>query len=160
METDEKKKIIIKLRKETGWGFMDIKKALNASDWNAEEAKVWLSSYHKKPGILFQRDEYNSYKPSKETVEKNKRAYDAMMAYEKNCMSKYDRTGKPSLMPQKGDTMLDFAGRYGTTISEMKKALPEVEYNLESTKFNCINVVDGFSICSIQCPWCETAKGF
>jgi len=52
--TDNKKLELVKqLRKETGWGMMDCKMALNASNWEVEGAKSWLIQYRKKSGIMF-----------------------------------------------------------------------------------------------------------
>lgn len=63
--------------------------------------------------------------------EKSERAFQSLLAYEKNCIAKYDspdnRPGKP---PIKGERMSDYAERYGTTIEEMKSHWKSVEYAL------------------------------
>jgi len=67
-------------------------------------------------------------KPSKEWIEKQERAFNAALAYEKNCIAKYDYIdNRPSRPPKKGETMGDFACRYGTTIQEMKDQWRQVE---------------------------------
>ena len=50
---DEKLELVKQLRKETSWGMMDCKRALNASNWEVEGAKSWLIQYRKKSGIMF-----------------------------------------------------------------------------------------------------------
>ena len=50
---DEKLEFVKQLRKESGWGMMDCKRALNASNWEVEDAKSWLIQYRKKSGIMF-----------------------------------------------------------------------------------------------------------
>lgn len=57
----------------------------------------------------------------------DQRAFDAALAYEKNCRAKYDRYNQPSLPIPKGEQMIDFAMRYGTTVQEMKKCEFQVE---------------------------------
>jgi hypothetical protein len=65
--------------------------------------------------------------------EKYNRAFNARLAYEKNCILKYDYTdGRPSKPPKVGDSMLDFANRFDTTIEEMKDCLPHVEDALKN----------------------------
>ena len=72
-------------------------------------------------------------KPSQESIEKYERAFNARLAYEKNCIAKYDYPdNRPSRPPKKGDTMLDYAFRFGTTIEEMKECLPAVEHALQN----------------------------
>lgn len=61
----------------------------------------------------------------------SKRAFDALLAYERNCIAKYDRPNRPSVMPPTGERMEDFARQYGTTIEDMKKARNDVEAFLE-----------------------------
>jgi len=64
---------------------------------------------------------YLSIAPTKESIEKHDRAFNAMMAYEKNCIAKYDyQDNRPSKPPIKGETMEAFACMYRTTIKEMK----------------------------------------
>lgn len=73
-------------------------------------------------------------KLSKESIEKHERAFNARLAYEKNCIAKYDYPDwmKPSRPPKMGENMSNFAMRYGTTIKEMKDVLPAVERALEN----------------------------
>jgi len=60
-------------------------------------------------------------RPSKEVIEAQEIAFNAALAYEKNCIEKYDYIDmRPSRPPKKGDRMVDFANRYGTTVKEMK----------------------------------------
>ena len=72
-------------------------------------------------------------KPSKESIEKYERAFEARLAYEKNCIDKYDYPDwmmKTSRPPKKGERMIDFAMRFNTTIEEMKACLPQVKRSL------------------------------
>lgn len=63
--------------------------------------------------------------------EKSERAFQALLAYEKNCIAKYDYPdNRPSKPPIKGERMSDYAERYGTTIEEMKSHWKGVEYAL------------------------------
>lgn len=74
-------------------------------------------------------------KPSKESIEKYERAFEARLAYEKNCIAKYDYPdfmNKPSRPPKKGERIGDYAMRYGTTVKEMKDCLPAVERALDN----------------------------
>lgn len=69
----------------------------------------------------------------KETIEKQKRAFDAMLAYERNCILKYDYPdNRPSKQPIMGERMIDFACRFKTTIEEMKQCGGEVERFIEN----------------------------
>jgi len=56
--------------------------------------------------------------------QRHNRAFDARLAYEKNCIAKYDSPvgapQRPSRPPKKGDKMSDYAMRYGTSEKEMK----------------------------------------
>lgn len=79
-------------------------------------------------GRIFQ-SEYLGEMPQ-ETIHKRKIAFDAMFAYEKNCVEKYDRMFLPSLPIKKGEYMSDFAAMYGTTVKEMKECEAEVEIAL------------------------------
>ncbi len=68
--------------------------------------------------------------PSRESIEKHERAFQARLAYEKNCIAKYDFPDwmmKPSLPPKQGERMADYAVMFGTTIEEMKQCLHAVE---------------------------------
>lgn len=72
-------------------------------------------------------------KPSQESIDKYERAFNARLAYEKNCIAKYDyQDNIPSKPPIKGERMEDFACRFGTTIQEMKECLPAVERALNN----------------------------
>ena len=63
--------------------------------------------------------------------EKSERAFQSLLAYEKNCIAKYDSPdNRPSKPPIKGERMSDYAERYGTTIEEMKSHWKSVEYAL------------------------------
>ncbi len=57
--------------------------------------------------------------------------FEARLAYEENCIAKYDRTGRPSKPPIKGERMCDYAVRYGVSIQSMKDVLPRVEVELQ-----------------------------
>jgi ribosomal protein L7/L12 len=50
---DDKLELINNLRKETGWGMMDCRRALLESNWKMDDAKSWLTQFRKKPGIRF-----------------------------------------------------------------------------------------------------------
>ena len=72
--------------------------------------------------------------PTQEDLEKQKRSFDAMLAYERNCRRLYDYPSwmcKPSRPQRQGDTMADFSARYGTTVAEMKAQEQAVEKSLE-----------------------------
>lgn len=72
---------------------------------------------------------------TQESQDKYERAFNARLAYEKNCIAKYDYPdNRPSKPPKAGDTMLDYAFRFGTTIQEMK----EVEQQVERFLLNCL----------------------
>jgi len=80
------------------------------------------------------RDKY-FVEPSKEWVEAQERAFNAALAYEKNCIAKYDyvdmRSSRP---PKRGETMQDFAFKYGTTVNEMKNQRRQVESALANER--------------------------
>lgn len=77
-------------------------------------------------------NEYYS-QPTQEEINKIERAFQALLAYEKNCIAKYDYPdNRPSKPPIKGERMSDYAERYGTTIEEMKRHWRGVEYALEN----------------------------
>jgi hypothetical protein len=64
----------------------------------------------------------------KESIEKYERAFNARLAYEKNCIAKYDYLdNRPSKPPIKGERMKDYAIKYNTTIEEMKACELQVE---------------------------------
>ena len=74
-------------------------------------------------------------KPSQESIDKYECAFQARLAYEKNCIAKYDYPDwmiKPSKPPKQGERMSDYAMRFGTTIEEMKECLPAVERALQN----------------------------
>jgi len=75
-------------------------------------------------------EKYLAIAPTKESIEKYERAFNARLAYEKNCIDKYDYPDwmcKPSKPPIKGERMIDFAIKYNTTIEEMKACELQVE---------------------------------
>ena len=78
--------------------------------------------------------------PSVEQLEKQGKAFQALLAYETNCRNKYDRENKPSLPPKKGETMLDFANKFETTVEEMKQCWREVEQELSRQLQNQTNM--------------------
>lgn len=58
----------------------------------------------------------------------NERAFQALLEYEKNCKAKYDYPDhRPSRPIPRGEWMIDFAVKHGTTIKEMKKYESEVD---------------------------------
>lgn len=73
------------------------------------------------------RDKYfNPFNPTYEV------AFNAMLAYEKNCIAKYDYLdNRPSKIPIKGERIGDFAYSYGTTVKEMRNCEMQVEYTLK-----------------------------
>jgi hypothetical protein len=72
-------------------------------------------------------------KPSQESIDKYERAYQARLAYEKNCIAKYDYPDhRPSKPPIIGERMEDFACKFGTTIQEMKDVEIQVELALQN----------------------------
>lgn len=74
-------------------------------------------------------------KSSQESIDRYERAFEARLAYEKNCIAKYDYPNwmcKPSRPSKKGETMLDYAIRFNTTVEEMKKCEREVDRFLEN----------------------------
>ena len=80
------------------------------------------------------RDKYFA-EPSKEWIESQERAFNAALAYEKNCIAKYDYVDmRPSRPPKKGERMEDFACRYGTTVKEMKNQWRQVERALANER--------------------------
>jgi len=70
--------------------------------------------------------------PSQEAIEKQQRAFNAMLAYERNCIQKYDRENLPSLPPKQGENMKDFAAKFDTTVEEMRRCEGEVEKCIET----------------------------
>lgn len=76
------------------------------------------------------------YSFNEESANRVERAFNAALAYEKNCYLKYDdpfnRPGRP--IPP-GETMKDFASRFGTTVEEMKQQERQVDAEIERTNF-------------------------
>jgi len=82
--------------------------------------------------------------PTQESIDNYNRAFDARLAYEKNCIAKYDYPdfmNKPSRPPKRGETMTDYAMRYGTSIKEMKDCWLAVESALTRDSDNRVNKV-------------------
>lgn len=79
----------------------------------------------------FEREKWEAaylQKPSAEMIEKQERAYNALLAYEKNCLKHEAKYINPQMAKiPKGERMNDFAMRYGTTIKEMKHQWRQVE---------------------------------
>lgn len=73
---------------------------------------------------------YGGTPPHIEDTER-KLAYSARLAYEKNCILKYDRPNMNSVTPKKGESLKDYALMFGTTPEAMKEILPEVERELK-----------------------------
>ena len=70
-----------------------------------------------------------------EFLEAQERAFNAALAYEKNCIAKYDYIdNRPSRPPKKGERMEDFAFKYGTTVKEMKNQWRQVERALTNER--------------------------
>ncbi|OWP76854.1 hypothetical protein [Flavobacterium oreochromis] len=57
----------------------------------------------------------------------SERAFEAALAYEKNCRAKYDRFNQQSLPIPKGEQMSDYARAFGVTVKEMKDYEFQVE---------------------------------
>ena len=70
-------------------------------------------------------------KPEVTEMERSK-AFKARLEYERNCEAKYDRHGRPSILPPEGERMMDYAMKYGCTRDEMIDVLPEVERYMKS----------------------------
>lgn len=71
---------------------------------------------------------------NKDWQEANRRAYRALLGYEKNCYLKYDDhspSQRPSHPPQKGERICDYAERYNVTIEQMEQCQREVEKEIE-----------------------------
>lgn len=106
-------------------------------------------------------------KPSKESIEKYERAFNARLAYEKNCIAKYDYPDfmhLPSRPPKKGETMRDFAMKYNTTIEEMKDCELQVDRALENESTTvCTHCYGtgkdhGDESMKTDCPSCKTIR--
>ncbi len=69
--------------------------------------------------------------PSIDSLIAEKRAFDAALAYEKNCRMKYDHPLFPSRNPIKGERISDFAEKFQTTVNEMKLQWKAVEFTLD-----------------------------
>jgi len=75
--------------------------------------------------------------PTQESIDKYNAAFDARLAYERNCIAKYDYPdNRPSKSPIFGERMIDYAYKFGTTVEEMKKVEGQVELFLEKEKSN------------------------
>ena len=88
-------------------------------------------------GVISRSSFFNEIygKPSQESIDKYERAFNARLAYEKNCIAKYDYPDwmcKLSKPPIKGERMEDFACKFGTTIQEMKDCEMQVERALQN----------------------------
>ena len=62
------------------------------------------------------------------------RAFEAALAYERNCIAKYDYPDwmrKQSRPQAEGDSMSDYAERFGVTVRQMKDCEQEVEWVLK-----------------------------
>lgn len=109
----------------------DANRLLPENVFTNENKPSYLGTVISRPSLF---DELYS-KPSQESIDKYERAFQARLAYEKNCITKYDFPDwmmKPSLQPKQGETMSDYAVRFGTTIEEMKEILPAVEHALQN----------------------------
>lgn len=58
-------------------------------------------------------------------------AFKARLEYERNCEAKYDQPHGPSKCPRVGERLQDYAEKYGCTVDELIKVLPEVERYME-----------------------------
>jgi hypothetical protein len=58
-------------------------------------------------------------------------AFKAAIAYERNCRLKYDKSEFKSLPIPKGEQMIDFAMRFGTTVKMMKIYELEAEQHVD-----------------------------
>lgn len=80
-------------------------------------------------------------KPNIKILEIQERAFQAALAYEKNCRKHESKYRHPQMAKiPKGESMYEFAMRYGTTVEEMKNQWRQVEYVLsinEYTKESC-----------------------
>tara|TARA_R110000772_G_C13310332_1_gene440574 strand:- start:8779 stop:9270 length:492 start_codon:yes stop_codon:yes gene_type:complete len=63
-------------------------------------------------------------------------AYNALLAYELNCMEKYDQPMGHSKPPKMGDRMVDFAIRFGTSVEQMKQHWVAVDLETRQLKHN------------------------
>ena len=85
---------------------------------------------------VISREEFETQylqKPSKEMIAKQERAFNALLAYEKNCLKHEAKCIDPQMAKiPKGEQMSDFAMIYGTTIKEMKDQWRQVEYTLSN----------------------------
>jgi hypothetical protein len=73
----------------------------------------------------------------KAIARKKQRAFDARLAYEKNCMAKYDYPvshNRPSRPIPAHESMGAYAAKYGTTIKEMKDCEVEVEIAIDEER--------------------------
>ena len=63
-------------------------------------------------------------------------AYNALLAYELNCIEKYDQPIGHSKPPKIGDRMVDFAIRFETSVEEMKQHWVAVDLETRQLKHN------------------------
>lgn len=88
-----------------------------------------------------------------EHSDKYERAFNARLAYEKNCIAKYDYPDwmhKPSKPPIKGERMEDFARKFGTTIREMEDCEIQVDRALQNELSDAIRDIVTNSACDFE----------
>jgi len=117
-------------------GMVDQEKAASFQDelgrWLADAINERLAK-ERMQGVIsrFEREKWESaylQKPSAEMIEKQERAFNAALAYEKNCLKHEAKCIDPRMAKiPKGEHMSDFAMRYGTTVKEMKDQWRQVE---------------------------------
>jgi hypothetical protein len=107
------------------------------------EIKDWQSTTGNQPFIIAKsnvgKSRMSEYfnKISSEDQFRYQRAFEARLAYERNCIAKYDYPDfmqKPSRPQKRGDTMLDYAMRYDVSIKDMKDCERQVDYFLKNEK--------------------------
>ena len=81
---------------------------------------------------MTEKDFLKQYEGSLECKDREN-AFNARMAYEKNCILKYDDPlgTRPSKTPPRGERMKDYAVRYGVSEQSMRDILPDVEKAIE-----------------------------
>lgn len=106
--------------------------------WPVRVSETYIDSLLKKQSHKEFEEQYLC-KPSKEQCEEYQKAFDAAVAYESNYRTKYEHPEgcyKYRKTPVRGETMYDFACRFGTTIKEMKKCEREVDNYLDNKHEN------------------------
>lgn len=79
------------------------------------------------------RNEILCVVPAPEMIEKQERAFNALLAYERNCQKHEAKYIDPRMAKiPKGEHMSDFAMKYGTTVKEMKEHWRQVEHVLNN----------------------------